>query len=355
VFTGPGAPLELRRFPLPALQAGEALVRVECCTVCGSDLHTLTGKRNEIVPSILGHEICGRVVDVGRPAPCDTDSQPLNVGDRVTWSTSASCGDCDRCARGLPQKCRSLAKYGHSSAAGDWPLSGGLSQYVHLRRGSAVVRVPATIPREVICPVNCATATVAAACRTAGTVTGQRVLIFGAGMLGLTAAAYCRSRDARSVAICDQDGPRLSRATQFGADALIEWTQNIDEMRRRCVELTGHSGFDLILELSGSPDAVEAACELGDIGATIVLVGSVMKSRPVQIDPEQVVRRWLKICGVHNYAPQDLRDAVDFLIASHQRYPFGELVDRTFGLEEVNAAVEFAVQQRPVRIAVIPG
>lgn len=355
VFTGPGAPLELRRFPLPSLQPSEALVQVECCTVCGSDLHTLTGKRTEKVPSILGHEICGVVVDVGRPAPCDTDGRPLAAGDRVTWSTAASCGNCDRCTRGLSQKCRSLVKYGHESAAGDRPLSGGLSQYVHLRRGSAVVRLPATIPREVICPANCATATVAAACRTAGTVAGQRVLIFGAGMLGLTAAAYCRAHEAKSVAVCDQDPQRLARAGRFGADALIEWTPTFDELRRRCVDQTGHSGFDLILELSGSPEAVEAACELGDVGGTIVLVGSVMKSRAVQIDPEQIVRRWLTIHGIHNYAPQDLRNAVEFLIANHARFPFGELVERTFELDDVNSAVEFAVQHRPVRIAVLPG
>jgi hypothetical protein len=61
------------------------------------------------------------------------------------------------------------------------------------------------------------------------------------------------------------------------------------------------------------------------------------------------------IRGVHNYAPQDLRDAVEFLIANHSRFPFGELVERTFALDELNSAVEFAVQHRPVRIAVVPG
>jgi putative phosphonate catabolism associated alcohol dehydrogenase len=355
VFVGPGAALDLRHFPLPSLQAHEALVQVECCTVCGSDLHTLTGKRTEITPSILGHEICGTVVNVGQPALCDIDGRPLAEGDRVTWSTSVSCGDCDRCARGLPQKCRSLAKYGHESAAGDRPLSGGLSQFVHLRRGSAVVRLPATLPAEVVCPANCATATVIAACRTAGTVSGQRVLILGAGMLGLTAAAYCHSLQAKSVAVCDRDRSRLSRAGRFGANALIEWSSSSDDLRSRCVQATGHAGFDLILELSGSPEAVEAAFELSDVGGTIVLVGSVMTSRTVPFDPEQLVRRWLSVRGVHNYAPQDLRSAVDFLSASHSRFPFSELVERTFSLVDVNSAVDFAVQQRPVRIAVIPG
>ena len=129
VFLGAGQPMDLRTFPLPSPESGEAIVRIECCTLCGSDLHTITGKRTENCPSILGHEILGIVDTVGDPPPCDLDGRPLRAGDRITWSTSVSCGDCDRCRGGLPQKCRTLAKYGHELAEGRYALSGGLSQF----------------------------------------------------------------------------------------------------------------------------------------------------------------------------------------------------------------------------------
>ena len=354
VFHGVGQPLRLQRFPWPRLAAGEVLVKVECCTVCGSDLHTITGKRSEQTPTILGHEICGIVAQTGATPLCDIDGHPLQPGDRVTWSTSVSCGDCDRCRGGLPQKCRALAKFGHESTAGRWALSGGLAEYVHLPQGTQALRLPSDLPAGVASPANCATATVAAACRMAGCLSGKRVMIFGAGMLGLTAAAYVRSHGADKVVICDRDQHRLALADRFGADAAILWRESCEELRRRIQEEADCAVFDILLELSGAPAAIEAACELSDIGAKVILVGSVMKSRPVLIDPELLVRRWVSMQGVHNYAPSDLRAAVQFLVECHIRYPFHELVARTFSLQQVNEAVDFSLQHRPVRIAIIP-
>lgn len=354
IFTGAGRPLELQRLPIPSPAAGEALVRVDCCTLCGSDLHTVRGARIEPTPSILGHEILGTVVAVGAPAPNDVAGEPIEPGDRITWSTAVSCGECDRCRAGLPQKCRSLTKYGHERAEGRTALAGGLAEYLLLRRGSAVVRLPERVADEVLCPANCAAATVAAAYRVAGGATGKRVLIFGAGMLGLTAAAWAKSNEATTVVLCDRDESRLARSGEFGAGAGVPWTDDGDELRDRIEQATGQEEFDLVLELAGSPDAVEAACRLAAIAATVVLIGTVSPTRPVALDPERIVRRWLSIRGVHNYAPIDLQSAVSFLGENHGAFPFAELATRSFALEDVNSAVEAALGERPPRIVVRP-
>ena len=215
IFTAPYT-IELSELPIPQILPGEALVRVTCCTICGSDLHTYTGARSESTPSILGHEILGVVDTVGEPPLCDVAASPLQPGDRVTWSTSIACGSCDRCQEGIPQKCRRLRKYGHESALGRTALSGGLAEFVLLQAGSSVIKIERDLPDEVVCPVNCATATVAAALRNAGNLSRKRVLIFGAGMLGLTATAFAKSLGAAKVAICDRTDQRLERATQFG-------------------------------------------------------------------------------------------------------------------------------------------
>lgn len=354
VFCGAGQPLKPQWFPLPRVDSGEALVRVECCTVCGSDLHTITGKRNEKIPTILGHEICGTIVETGSTPLQDIDGLPLQPGDRLTWSTSVSCGHCDRCRAGLPQKCRTLAKFGHESTEGPWPLSGGLAEFIHLPTGTQAIRLPADLSANVACPANCATATVVAACRVAGSLSGKRVLIFGAGMLGLTAGAIARAQGASSIVVCDQNPNRLSLADRFGATSSIVWRESIDELRQRIQEQSGCTGFDVLLELSGSPAAVEASCNLCDIGAKIILVGTVMKSRTVQIDPELLVRRWVSIHGVHNYTPDDLRAALRFLMDHHSQFPFDALISRTFSLPQVNEAIEFLLENRPVRIAIVP-
>jgi len=347
VFLETGRPLDLRRFPTPIPEADEALVDVRMCTVCGSDLHTIEGKRREPTPSILGHEILGIVREVGQPAPSAIDGQSLQPGDRITWSTCISCQRCDRCVGGLPQKCVHVAKYGHERAVGRQSLSGGMAERILLRRGSAIVRLDDDLPDEVVCPANCATATIAAAFRVAGDSCRKRVLIIGAGMLGLTAAAYAKDRGARQVTLCDVDQKRLAQAIHFGADRSVNAAT--DSLTASEVGL-----FEQIIECSGSADAIETALPLCDIGGTFVLVGSVMPSRPICLDPQSIVRRWGSLHGVHNYAPTDLRAAVDFLSDAHTRYPFASLVECTFSLSRVNEAVDYALANRPIRVALCP-
>ena len=344
----------MQTFSVPTAGEREAIVRIDCCTVCGSDLHTITGARTEPVPSILGHEIVGVVTEIGDPPLCDIRGRPLEPGNRVTWSICVSCGACDRCRGGLPQKCRQLLKYGHERALGRAALSGGMAEFILLRPGTAVVRVDRGIPDEVLCPASCATATVAAACRTAGPLNGRRVLIFGAGMLGLTAAAFAKSQEAATVVICDPDVGRLSRAESFGADVSVELHKGAGPIRQQIVQQSESDAFEVILELSGSAAAVEAACELGDIGAKIILVGTVMQSPLVRLDPQNIVRRWLSIHGVHNYAPQDLNTAVRFLERVHTTFPFRDLVEQSCDLPDINMAVKTALKEHPVRVAIHP-
>ncbi len=344
VFDQPGKPLVLRELPTPQLEPCEALVKIECCTICGSDLHTVKGTRKEKSPSILGHEAIGRVVALGEHPLQDVGGEVLQIDDRITWSTSCSCGSCDRCTVGLPQKCRTLAKYGHEVAEGRLALCGGLSQYIVLRVGSAVVKVGDEVSADVLCPANCATATVACAIRYAGSIEKQRILIFGAGMLGLTAAAMVHSMGASEVTVIDPLESRLAAAVRFGATKTIVATDNLELEDR----------YDVALEFAGSSAAVARACELSDIGGRVVLVGTVMPSPPVALDPEMIVRRCLSIRGVHNYAPIDLLAAVRFLTDAGRAYPFGELVSKHFSLENINDAIHYAIEHRPVRIAVCP-
>lgn len=352
LFVGAGCPLEVRSLPLPQLEADEALVRIDFSTICGSDLHTITGKRIEPAPSILGHEMLGTVAAVGNPPPSMLTGKPVQIGNRITWGVGTSCGTCSRCLQGLPQKCLQLFKYGHSLAAGRDALTGGLAEYVLVKSGSAILPVDPTLPDAVASPANCATATVAAAFRVAGSVAQRRLLIFGAGMLGLTAAAFAKWSQAAHITLCDIDPQRLELGQQFGADHTQLWLADRPALQAQLKEQTGSAEFDLLLEFSGAADAVEACCEFAAIGASIVLVGTVMKSRPIQLDPEQFVRRWISMHGVHNYAPCDLRTALDFLLATHQLFPFAALVERTYTLEQINQAVEDALQNRPVRVGI---
>ena len=343
VFHDAARPLQLQHLAVPLPRSGEAVIRVDLCTVCGSDLHTITGRRQEATPTIPGHEVIGTVVRVGDPAPLSLDGSALQPGDRVSWSVCVCCQNCERCRSGLTQKCLSVTKYGHELAEGHHSLSGGLAEYLLLRANSAVLRVDPLLPDEVACPANCATATVAAAIRIAGVIEGRRVAIIGAGLLGLTAAAMAIHHKAASVQILDRDPKRLQQAARF-----CPQVQATDSEQ-------GPADADVILECSGAHAAIEQALAALAVGGTLVLVGSVMPTPPVALHPEQIVRRCLTIRGIHNYTADDLLAAHRFLMAEHGRFDFGQLVQRIFSLQDINEAIRWALAEQPLRIGIRPG
>jgi alcohol dehydrogenase len=354
VFEGAGRPLVSRSFAIAPLASGEVLVRVTFTTLCGSDLHTYQGRRTTSCPTILGHEILGRVAALPDEPVIDLAGMPLTLGDRITWSIAASCGECFFCRRALPQKCERLFKYGHEKIDDAHPLSGGLAEYCHLARGTALLRVPESLPDEVACPANCATATVAAALRVAGDCRDATVLIQGAGMLGLTASAMAKSRGAREIIVSDPDADRVPWAARFGATRAIHQKPGDDELAQAVNATTDGRGVDVALELSGSPEAVETGVRLLRIGGRYVLVGAVFPARDVAISAEQVVRRLLRIEGVHNYTPDDLKTSVEFLAANCTSYPFAELVTGRFKLADAEAAFQHAKTTRSPRVAIVP-
>jgi len=355
VFHEAGQPLTLERYELPTPGPGELLVRITCSTLCGSDVHTFLGHRSTPVPTVLGHEIMGVVerLDPDRTVS-DHGGRRLQVGDRITWSIAACCGDCFFCDHDVPQKCEQLFKYGHEKMVAHHPLSGGLADYCHLAAGTAIFRVPESLPDTVACPANCATATVTAAMRVGGGCEGKSVLIQGAGMLGLTATAMARSRGARNVIVCDVNEDRLQRASDFGATHTLTVSENEEDLIAGVRGLTAGRGVDLAVELSGASSAVETGVKLPRIGGRYVLIGSTFPVPPVAVDPESVVRRCLTIVGNHNYQPADLGEAVAFLVEYGGQYPFADLVHDEFSLPNAEAAFARAIEGQDLRVAVRP-
>jgi len=269
----------------------------------------------------------------------------LEVGDRVSWSLAASCGTCFFCREGLPQKCESLFKYGHEALDDNHPLSGGLATHCLLAQGTSIVKVPTGLPDEVASPANCATATVAAAFRAAGSCSGHTVVIHGAGMLGLTAAAMARFKGARHVIVSDPREDRRRRAEQFGADPVTA---------ADLPGLTEGRGADLVMDLSGAPEAVEEAVSQVRIGGRVILVGSVFPTRALSVEADELVRRLLRIEGVHNYTAADLVEAFAFLAEAHEQFPFRALVGASYPLARIDDAVESALLGEYFRVAVHP-
>jgi len=351
VFEGHAGKFVLRELPVPQPRGAELLVRVLGCTICGSDVHTLEGRRSVPVPTVLGHEFVGEIVELGEAVvPRDLAGRELRRGDRVTWAIVAHCGDCAMCQRGLPQKCLHALKYGHEPLRPGRELLGGLATHCLLVAGTSIVRLPEDLPLAVACPASCATATVSAAMEAAGEIRGRNVCLFGAGMLGLTACAMASSFGAATVVCVDPVASRRALARCFGATHVLS-PEEITDAARAAV---GTLGFDIVLEFSGNPAAFHAAWPLLRIGGILVLVGSVFPSAPIPVALEQIVRRHLTIQGIHNYAPRHLLAAVEFLVAHHRRIAFADLVAQWHPLTSVSDAFVNSARSAAIRIGVIP-
>lgn len=363
VFRGVGKGFEHVAVPGVELAEGDLLVRVELATICGSDRHTVTGKRHEETPLVLGHEQVGRVIAIGPGAPpLGMDGFPVVTGDRIVWGVAVACKECGRCRRGMQNKCERLRKYGHTRIDRGWELSGGFATHVHVVEGSDVVRVPEDIPAEVLAPASCATATVVAALdAVARPLAGEIVVVSGCGMLGLTAIAMAQAAGAVVVGV-DPDARRRRQARDFGAvltcspgTARLRSAVSKAATSRAAASSSGEAttgGFAAAFEMSGSSEAVAALLATADVGATIVLVGSVFPAPPVSFDPQQLVRKLLTVTGVHNYRGEQLLRAVEFLTqADHTR--FASLVGGTVSLADAASALS-APAARAARVGVRP-
>jgi putative phosphonate catabolism associated alcohol dehydrogenase len=376
VLVAPGEPLEPRDVPLPQLAAGELLVQVTACSLCGSDLHTAHGRRPHPVPTILGHEIVGRIAALGPgPTPNCVHGRPLEVGQRITWSVCASCGACDRCLQGMPQKCRHLVKYGHSALESKHGLSGGLADYVQVFPGTAIVPLPESLADVAAVPASCAVATAAAIVRTARQqlqATGRpgrgladcSLLVLGGGMLGLSVASLLRAAGGRRLTVIDPVADRRARAAAtIQGIRTAPPPERLDEAAIASLQAPSSEvapvggfppdGFDVVVEASGAAASVQMAIELTATGGTCILAGSVSPTPGVSFDPERIVRRQLAIHGVHNYLPEDLVTAVEHL-ASPAGGSLAALAGPVFPIERVNEAMALAATPDVLRVIVMP-
>ncbi len=354
VFTEAGSPLTMQEFPLPVLSEGEVLVRIEYSTICGSDVHTVIGTRSTPSPTILGHEIIGRIVELPLNSIMrDYENCELKTGDLITWSIAASCGQCYYCNNGIPQKCKHLFKYGHERISKKHPLSGGYAEYCHIAKGTTIIKIPDGISRKVFCPANCATATTAAAFRIGGACNNQTVLIQGAGMLGLTVAAMARYYGAKEVIALDVVNERLNEAKKFGATKTVLVTEDSNQVIEEIKNITNGFGVDLAIELTGIQSSMETGMQLLRIGGRYVFVGAVFPNPPIAIPAEVIVRNLLSIHGMHNYIPKDLAEGIKFLSDTYINYPFEDLVSAEFSLEDINDAFQYLIDGTAFRVAIV--
>jgi putative phosphonate catabolism associated alcohol dehydrogenase len=352
VYDAPNRPFELRSFPIRAPRSGEVLVKIRMSTICRSDIHSYLGHRPNPCPGVLGHEIIGNIVALGEGITHDMRGDALAVGDRITWSEYFIPGaNYYTEVLDLPQKSPGVDKYGHMAVTKDPHHHGGFGEYCYILPQSWILKLPGELTDEEATPINCGVATVMCVTEKAEVTMGDAVVVQGLGLLGLYAAAICKARGARLVIGLDQVSTRREMAARFGVDHAFD-PSSIEE--KKIKGLCKPEGADVVIEVCGDPAVIPAGIQYLRTGGRYVLGGLVNPEAYVRIDANQILRKLVTLRGVHNYHPRNLAEALDFVVANRSRYPFHDLVDGKYRLDEIGKAMQDAAARRVLRAAIVP-
>ncbi len=271
IARGKGAEVEVTTVLVPDPGPGEALVKVQACGVCHTDLHYREGGIGSDFPYLLGHEAAGVVEAVG------SDVTGLEPGDFVILNWRAVCGQCRACRRGRPWYC-----FATHNAAQKMTLADGTTLSPALGIGAFAektlvaagqcTKVNPSIRPEVAGLLGCGVmAGLGAALNTAQVSRGDSVAVIGCGGVGDAAVLGARLAGARTIVAVDVDDRKLEWARQFGATHVINSreTDPVEKIR----ELTEGNGADVVIEAIGRPETYVQAFYARDLAGTVVLVG----------------------------------------------------------------------------------
>jgi threonine 3-dehydrogenase len=274
--------IRMEEVPIPDIGVNDVLVKIKKTSICGTDLHIYKwdqwSQRTIKTPMIIGHEYVGTIVDMG------TGVTNLKIGDRVTSEGHITCGHCRNCRRGKKHECQNTIGTGVN-------IDGVFAEYAAVPAAN-IILVNKRINDDLIAvfdPFGNATHTALSF-----PVVGEDVLITGAGPIGCMAAAICRFAGARYIVVTDLNEYRLNIARKMGATKVLNPTkENIADV----VKELGMVGFDLGLEMSGSPAAFKDMIDNMYNGSKIALLGILPDSTQIRWD--KIIFKAIHIKGIY--------------------------------------------------------
>jgi S-(hydroxymethyl)mycothiol dehydrogenase len=343
IARGKGEPVEVTTVLVPDPGPGEALVAVQACGVCHTDLHYREGGIGEDFPYLLGHEAAGVVEAVSDGV---TGVAP---GDFVILNWRAVCGQCRACRRGRPWYCFATHNAQQKMTLEDGTVLSpalGIGAFVDktLVAAGQCTKVDPAVPPEVAGLLGCGVmAGLGAALNTAPVTRGDSVAVIGCGGVGDAAILGARLAGARTIIGVDIDPRKLEWARQFGATHVINSreTDPVEAIR----ELTGGNGADVVIEAIGRPETYLQAFYGRDLAGTVVLVGVPTPDMRVEAPLLDFFGRGgaLKSSWYGDCLPErDFPMLTDLYLQG--RLPLEQFVSETIALDQVEPA--FAKMER---------
>ncbi len=347
--------IEIRAFDLGGLPERGALLRVEACGLCGSDLDSYRGETVAAglvaFPFVPGHEPVGRIEWID---PESAESWGVGEGDRVAVEPLVTCGACTRCTEGDLRSCSHRFIYSCTPLGVVPGLWGGFAERMVLRPGSIVHRVEDDLSSEDAVLFNPLGAGFEWVCRLADTQVGDAVLILGPGQRGLACVVAAAEAGAETIIVTGltRDRHKLELARELGATHTID--AEAENVVARVAEITQGRLVDRAIDVT--PDAVEpiaAAVEAVRSAGCVVLAG-LKGGREVRGPlPDRIVSKELTVRGAIGVSSWAFRQALRVLAS--RRYPLARLHTHCFPLDRIeHALAALESGEGTVHVTVVP-
>jgi len=325
--------VEVSDINVPVSNNGSVVLKVESCGICGSDIHYWDIGGPEGL--VMGHEFAGTVVDPG-------NRSDLKVGDKVTGLPISPCGKCEPCKTGNPQYC---AKTWSEAVGLALTNPGGYAQYTSCR--SDLIR---KLPSSVTCDEGAMVEPSAVslhAVNLADIKIGSRVLIIGAGIIGLMAAEFAKLNGASYVAMLETNAKRGRKAVGFGK--VNDYYDAMDPNVIAELKEKTNGGFDVVIECCGNQAAVSEAIMLVKPGGTVVLVGVSMGAISVPIVAAVIGE--VKMLGAIAYTEDEFDTCIDLI--ANKKINVEKYIDAKVPLKDVQKSFERLTSGKDAAVKII--
>ena len=308
--------------PVPAVGPTEALVKIEVCGICGSDLHAYLSGEIFPIGTVMGHECAGTIVEAGEAV------KRFQSGDRVAVYGATTCGTCPPCQRGLSHHCVEALERAVGCST---KLDGGYAEYVWLPYADPMlVKMPDHLSFEAASladPVASALRPV----RLSRFRPGDAVAVLGAGPIGLMAIQLLRLGGAGQIIATEISPHRSTIARELGADVVLNPVEEGEGLAGKVAGMTGELGVDVVFECSGVPAAFQQAFGLVRPGGQIMSVGIIEQSTEIQ--PLDIVFHEIELKGSMMYTAHEYSLALDLL--AQGRIKTDQYISDTISLEQI--------------------
>jgi threonine dehydrogenase-like Zn-dependent dehydrogenase len=352
VITANNQPLEIQRVPIPdPLEPGALLVKIIASTLCGTDVHRWQGPLpdGDTLPIITGHEPCGYVEEINGERT-DILGRPVKSGDRIVWSYVA-CGSCYYCSVALqPCICPGRASWGHNRSD-EYPyLLGSCAEYMYVPPPCLIIKVPEEVSSASAAASACAYRTVMHGFDRLGAIKShETVVIQGSGPLGNFATAVARDHGANKVLVIGAPATRLEVTKRMGADTVLNLEEVTDARDRRdwVRHHTDGRGADIVIQVANNMAVPEGLTLLRDGGRFVNIGAGGNANIAVRSLPQEMIFHTIR-----SGEPRHWLQAIDFLASRKKTFPFEEMINASYTLDQVNQALEAMASYQVVKAVI---